>query len=79
MKCPHCNQEIDIVMQPDTTGYLQGMGKLSSEYTKNRIWQTAESLAVNAQFDVPSKGRTKEKLLELFKYYLKELMQSEGK
>ena len=54
------------------------MGKLSSEYKQSRIWQTAENLAETALIDIPSKSRTKEKLLELFKYYLKELMKSEG-
>lgn len=78
MKCPYCEKDIDITMTPDTTGYLQGISKLSSEYKTNRIWQTAEQLAENAQFNIPSKSRTKEKLLELFKYFLRELMKSEG-
>ena len=78
MKCPHCNEEIEITWQPDTTGYLQGMGKISSEYKTNRIWQTAENLASSAFLDIPSKSRSKERLLELFKYYLRELMKSEG-
>jgi hypothetical protein len=78
MKCPHCNEELEITYQPDATGYLQGMGKLTAESKTNRIWQTAESLAESAQFNIPAKSRTKEKLLELFKYYLRELMQSEG-
>ena len=76
MKCPHCDSEIEII--PDTTGYLQGISKLSSEYKTNRIWQTAEQLAENAQFNIPTKSRSKEKLLELFKYFLRELMKSEG-
>ena len=54
------------------------MGKLSSEYKTTRIWNTAENLATNAFLDTKAGARTKEKLLELFKYYLKELMQSEG-
>ena len=78
MKCPHCGEELEITWQPDTTGYLQGMGKLSSEYKTTRIWNTAENLATNAFLDTKAGARTKEKLLELFKYYLKELMQSEG-
>ena len=78
MKCPKCGEELEITMMPDTTGYLQGMGKISSEYKTNRIWQTAENLASNAFLDIPSKSRTKEGLLELFKYYLRELMKSEG-
>jgi hypothetical protein len=78
MKCPHCDKDIDIIMQPDSASYLQGMSKLSSEYKTNRIWQTAESLAENAQFNISSKSRSKEKLLELFKYFLRELMKSEG-
>ena len=78
MKCPHCNEEIELTFQPDSGSYLQGMGKLSSEYKQSRIWQTAENLAETALIDIPSKERTKEKLLALFKYYLKELMQSEG-
>ena len=78
MKCPECGKELEISWQPDTNGYLQGMGKLSSEYKQSRIWQTTENLAETALIDIPSKERTKEKLLALFKYYLKELMQSEG-
>lgn len=78
MKCPKCGEELEITMMPDTTGYLQGMGKLSAEYKTNRIWDTAERLAENAQFNIPAKSRSKEKLLELFKYYLRELMKSEG-
>ena len=79
MKCPHCNEEIELTFQPDSASYLQGMSKLSSEYKTNRIWQTAENLATSAFLDIPSKSRTKEGLLDIFKYYLKELMQSEGK
>jgi len=79
MKCPYCDREIEILMQPDSASYLQGMSKLSSEYKTNRIWQTAQNLAESAQFDIPAKSRSKEKLLELFKYFLRELMQSEGK
>ncbi len=78
MKCPHCKEEIEFSMQPDSASYLQGMSKISSEYKTNRIWQTAESLAENAQYNIPSKSRSKEKLLELFKYFLRELMKSEG-
>jgi hypothetical protein len=78
MKCPHCNEEIELTFQLDSGSYLQGMSKLASETKTNRIWNTAARLAENAQFNIPSKSRSKEKLLELFKYYLKELMQSEG-
>jgi len=78
MKCPECGKELEISWQPDTNGYLQCMGKFSSEYKQSRIWQTAENLAETALIDIPSKERTEEKLLELFKYYLKELMQSGG-
>lgn len=78
MKCPYCKEEIEITMFGDPTDYSKGMGKLTSEYKINRVWQTAESLAENAQFNIPIRARTKEKLLELFKYYLRELMQSEG-
>jgi hypothetical protein len=78
MKCPHCGEELEVTWQPDTTGYLQGMGKLTTESKNNRIWQTAENLATSALLDIPSKSRSKEKLLELFKYFLRELMKSEG-
>ncbi len=78
MKCPHCNEEIELTFQPDSGSYLQGMGKLTAETKISRIWNTAENLASNAFLDSSAKSRTKEKLLELFKYYLKELMKSEG-
>ena len=78
MKCPHCNEEIELTFQPDSGSYLQGMGKLTAETKISRIWNTAENLASNAFLDSSTKSRTKEKLLELFKYYLKELMKSEG-
>jgi hypothetical protein len=78
MKCPNCHEEIEITMLGDPTDYQKGMGKLTAESKMNRIWDTAARLAENAQYFVPAKSRTKEKLLELFKYYLKELMQSEG-
>jgi hypothetical protein len=78
MKCPYCDRDIEITTMPDTAGYLQGMGKIGSAYKTTRIWDTAMSLAENAQYYAPTKSRTKEKLLELFKYYLKELMKSEG-
>lgn len=77
MKCPYCGKDIDITMTPDSDSYLKGISKLSSEYKTNRIWQTAENLAESAQFNIPTKSRSKEKLLELFKYFLRELMKSE--
>ena len=61
MKCPECGKELEISWQPDTNGYLQGMGKLSSEYKQSRIWQTAESLAETALIDIPSKRENKGK------------------
>ena len=78
MKCPHCNEEIEITWQPDSVSYHQEMGRLSLETKLSRIWNTAENLASNAFLDSSSKSRSKEKLLELFKYYLRELMKSEG-
>ena len=78
MKCPNCHEEIELTFQPDSGSYLEGMSKLASETKTNRIWSTAENLATNAQFNIPARSRSKEKLLELFKYYLKELMESEG-
>ena len=78
MKCPNCHEEIEITMLGDPQDYQKGMAKLASEYKTNRIWQTAENLATSAFLDIKTSSRTKEKLLELFKYYLKELMQSEG-
>ena len=78
MKCPECGKEFELSWQPDSGSYLQGMGKLTAETKISRIWNTAENLASNAFLDGSSKSRTKEKLLELFKYYLKELMKSEG-
>jgi hypothetical protein len=78
MKCPNCHEEIEITMLGDPTDYSKGMGKLTSAYKTNRIWDTAARLAEVAYFNVPKSSSTKEKLLELFKYYLKELMQSEG-
>lgn len=78
MKCPHCNEELEITWQPDRDGYLQGMGKLSSEYKTNRIWQNAEALAESVYINMSMHSRSKEKMLELFKYFLKELMESEG-
>jgi hypothetical protein len=65
-------------MLGDPTDYSKGMGKFTAESKMNRIWDTAMSLAENAQYFTPARARTKEKLLELFKYYLKELMKSEG-
>jgi len=78
MKCPECGKDISIEILGDPTDYSKGMGKLTSEYKVNRIWQTAENLATSAFLDTSSKSRSKEKLLELFKYYLRELMKSEG-
>ena len=79
MKCPHCDREIELekITYSDPE-YSKGVARLTAEAKTNRIWQTAENLATNAQFEIPSKSRSKEKLLELFKYYLKELMESEG-
>ena len=53
MKCPHCGEELEITCQPDSASYLQGMGKLSGETKMNRIWDTAERLAENAQYFTP--------------------------
>ena len=78
MKCPNCHEEIEITMLGDSTDYQKGMAQLSSSYKTTRIWDTANNLATSVYLDMPVHSRTKEKLLELFKYYLKELMQSEG-
>ena len=59
----------------------QSMADSYDRMTRNlnttRIWDMAERLAEAYYYTLPRTKKSKEELLEIFKYYLRELMKSE--
>ena len=51
--------------------------RMTRNLSTTRIWDMAERLAETYYMYLPKSQKTKEGLLELFKYYLRELMKSE--
>lgn len=88
MQCPYC-EEANLNAEEISIHILKGhpektqvklyelMGKNYAEQRVNRIWDTAAGLAQNVYMDAPKSKKTKEFLLDTFKYFLRELMQSE--
>jgi len=80
MQCPYCDDEVRdldefnlhcLKSHPDKTSIATWQ-----EDKIVRIWQTAESLSdmcLGKKGDIP-----KEQVLETFRYFLRELMKSEG-
>ena len=57
--------------------WVDSYNKMGKQFATNRIWDMAERLAEAYYMTLPKPKRNKEELLEIFKYYLRELMKSE--
>ena len=51
--------------------------RMTNNFKTTRIWDMAERLAEAYYMTLPRPKKSKEELLEIFKYYLRELMKSE--